>query len=72
MCIVCWCTNVHVCCVRQVVGAIVYLSGELEFINNTASAGDVSALHMLSFGQVVLSRGLTVNFHRNSGRSVMT
>ena len=52
----------------QVVGALVYLSGELYFLNN--SGGEESALHMLSFAQIVLSRGLYVNFEGNSGRSV--
>ena len=52
----------------QVVGALVYLSGELHFLNN--SGGEESALHMLSFAQIVLSRGLYVNFEGNSGRSV--
>ena len=52
----------------QVVGALLYLSGELHFLNN--SGGEESALHILSFAQVVLSRGLYVNFEGNSGRSV--
>ena len=53
----------------QVVGALVYLSGELQFLNN--SGGDESALHMLSFAQIVLSRGLFINFEGNTGRSVV-
>ena len=53
----------------QVVGALVYLSGELNFVNN--SGGEDSALHLLSFAQVVLSRGLQINFEGNSGRYVL-
>jgi hypothetical protein len=52
----------------RVVGAIIYLSGELHFTNNIATSGDESAFHMLSFGQAILSRGLFVNFEGNSGR----
>ena len=52
----------------QADSALLYLSGELHFLNN--SGGKESALEMLSFAQVVLSRGLYVNFEGNSGRSV--
>ena len=55
-----------VCLSIQAVGALMYLSGELHFVNN--SGGDESALHMLSFAQAVLSRGLFINFEGNTGR----
>ena len=54
----------------QADGTLLYLSGELHFLNN--SGGEESTLHMLSFSQIVLSRGLYVNFEGNSGRSVTT
>ena len=54
----------------QADGTLLYLSGELHFLNN--SGGKESTLHMLSFSQIVLSRGLYVNFEGNSGRSVTT
>ena len=52
----------------QADGTLLYLSGELHFLNN--SGGEESTLHMLSFAQIVLSRGVYVNFEGNSGRSV--
>ena len=51
---------------NQVVGALVHLSGELQFISNTG--GEESALHLLSFAQLVLNRGLNITFEGNSGR----
>ena len=57
-------------CVYQVVGSLIYFSGELHFINNTNGDDVDSALHMLSFGQAVFRRGLFVSFHGNTGRSV--
>ena len=42
------------------------LSGEIRFINN--SGGDESTLHMQSFSQAVLNRGLSITFEGNSGR----
>lgn len=54
--------------ILQVVGALVYLSGELQFLNN--SGGEESAVHMLSFAQAVLGKGLYINFEGNTGRSV--
>ena len=47
--------------------ALIYLSGELQFINN--SGGEESALHMQSFSQAVLGKGLSILFEGNSGRS---
>ena len=52
----------------QIITSLVHISGELYFVNN--SGGDESALHMLSFAQVVLSKQLFVSFEGNSGRSV--
>ena len=51
----------------QVVGTVVDLFGTLEFINNT-SPQDEAALHLLSFGQVRLQRGLDMTFAGNIGR----
>ena len=51
----------------QIVSSLVRVSGELHFVNN--SGGDESALHMLSFAQAVLSRGLIMSFEGNTGRS---
>ena len=50
----------------QVVNALIHLSGELQFINN--SGGEESALHMQSFSQAVLNEGLRIMFEGNSGR----
>ena len=46
---------------------MVDLFGTLEFINNTAPQ-DEAALHLLSFGQVRLRRGLDMTFVGNVGR----
>ena len=51
----------------QVVGTVVDLFGTLEFINNTAPQ-DEAALHLRSFGQVRLQRGLDMTFAGNIGR----
>ena len=51
----------------QVVGTVVDLFGALEFINNTTPQ-DEAALHLLSFGQVRLQRGLDMLFAGNVGR----
>ena len=51
----------------QAVGALIHLSGELQFVNN--SGGEECALHMQSFAQVVLKKGLRILFEGNSGRS---
>ena len=66
--IICMCTHVIVLVNFQADGILLHLSGELHFLNN--SGGENSALHMHSFSQVVLSRGLYINFEGNSGRSV--
>ena len=50
----------------QVVSALIHLSGELKFINN--SGGQKSALHMQSFSQAVLNKGVSIIFEGNSGR----
>ena len=50
----------------QVVTALIHLSGELQFIDN--SGGEKSALHMQSFSQAVLNKGLSIMFEGNSGR----
>ena len=54
-------------CLPQVVGTVVDLFDTLEFINNT-SPQDEAALHLLSFGQVRLQRGLDMTFAGNIGR----
>ena len=51
----------------QVVGALIHLSGELQFINNRG--GEECALHMQSLAQVVLNKELQIMFEGNSGRS---
>ena len=48
-------------------GALIHLSGELQFINN--SGGKESALYMQSFAQAVLKKELSIMFEGNSGRS---
>ena len=45
-----------------------YLSGDIQFANNTGE--EETALEMLSFAQVVLMKGLHVNFEGNTGRLV--
>ena len=54
----------------QLTSSIAYLSGDLElrFINNSATEG--SALHLISFAQIILSKGLRLIFEGNEGRLV--
>ena len=54
----------------QLTSCIAYLSGDLElqFINN--SAGEGSALYLISFAEIILSKGLRLIFEGNKGRLV--
>ena len=52
----------------QIIGTVVEFSGSLTFRNNVAI--ETSALHLLSFGQMLFTRGLTVTFEGNVGRCV--
>ena len=48
-------------------GALIHLSGELKFINNSGGA-----LYMQSFAQAVLKKRLSIMFEGNSGRSAIS
>ena len=52
----------------QLVGSVVELTGEIEFINNTVTNG--AALFFTSFAQARLRPGLRVLFEGNVGRYV--
>ena len=52
--------------IMQVVSSLIHLSGKLQFIDN--NGGEESALHMQSFSQAVLNKGLSIIFEGNSGR----
>ena len=52
----------------QLVGAVVELSGQMDFINNTVTSG--AALFFTSFAQARLRRGLRILFEGNIGRFV--
>ena len=52
----------------QIIGTVVEFYGSLTFRNNIAI--ETSALHLLSFGQVLFTHGLTVTFEGNIGRCV--
>lgn len=47
-------------------GSLVELYGIMDFINNTTPDG--SALYLISFGQVLLRKGLKMKFSGNKGR----
>ncbi len=53
----------------QIIGSLVDFEGELSFINNTAF--EEGALSLLSYGQIRVHRGLSLNFIGNNGRCVI-
>ena len=52
----------------QIVGSLVDFQGHLRFINNSA-IGE-GALSLLSFGQMRMNKGLSIDFDGNTGRYV--
>ena len=52
--------------ILQLVGSLVELTGQMDFINNTVSNG--AALFFTSFAQARLHRGLRILFQGNIGR----
>lgn len=52
----------------QIVGSLVDFRGQMSFINNSATGE--GALSLLSFGQIRMNKGLSINFEGNSGRYV--
>ncbi len=51
----------------QIVASVVDLDGELSFVNNSVE-GESAAIHLLSFGQIRLNKGLNMTFDSNTGR----
>ena len=50
-------------------GSLVELYGTMDFIDNTTPDG--SALYLISFGQILLRKGLKMKFFGNKGRFVI-
>ncbi len=50
----------------QVIGTLVDFIGEIEFMNNTLR--EEGCLHLLSFGQIRISKGTHFIFDGNLGR----
>lgn len=56
----------HIISYLQIIGSLVDFEGKLSFINNTAS--EEGALSLLSYGQMRVHHGLSLNFFGNRGR----